>query len=217
MVYPAWIPINITNAMEITTYALSVATTTLSTIIIVTRILLVSRMPGASKQPRLVAEIITESAAPYTISALIYIAMIPGDYYYIDYASAFFAYMAVRPLPFPTSLPVNSSQNFVPVFIMLRVVLGRTRPGTDWSSKISGLEFRSNPAVGAGAQVSPDKSRSHGSSDGHGTNTILTAPQRHLEHDVDIEARDCISDEDLVLGKENLGTTLSVKEPVENV
>jgi hypothetical protein len=93
---PVWIPENIANAVEITNYALSVSTTTLSTIIIVTRILLVSRMPGASKKSRLAAEMIAESAALYTISALIYIGMIPSACFdYTPYASIFFIYMAV--------------------------------------------------------------------------------------------------------------------------
>jgi hypothetical protein len=104
-VYPAWIPVRIGSAVKATTYALSVGTTTLSTIIIVTRIFLVSRMPGASKQPHLAAEIITESAALYTISALIYIAIIPSNSYYRIYADAFFAYMAVCPLLFLASYP----------------------------------------------------------------------------------------------------------------
>jgi hypothetical protein len=92
LVYPAWIAVKITSALAITGYALSVSTTTLSTIIIVTRILLVSQMPGASKKSRSAAEIITESAALYTISALIYIAIIPGNFYYGNYADVFFAY-----------------------------------------------------------------------------------------------------------------------------
>jgi predicted signal transduction protein with EAL and GGDEF domain len=99
-VSPAWTPFNIGNAVEITTYALSVGTTTLSTIIIVIRILLVSRTPGASNKPRLAAEIITESAALYTISALIFIAFISGNFYYLNYAGVFFAYMAVCSLLF---------------------------------------------------------------------------------------------------------------------
>jgi hypothetical protein len=97
-VYPAWLPLKTGSAVQATTYTLSVCTTTLSTIIIAIRIILVSRMPGASKHPRLAAEIITESAALYTISALIYIAMIPGNYYWAPYTRVIFAYMAVRSL-----------------------------------------------------------------------------------------------------------------------
>ena len=101
---PVWIPVSATNAVAVTAYALSVGTTTLSTIIIVTRILLVSRMPGASKEPHLAAEIITESAILYTISALIYIGMIPSQHNSdLTYPDVFFAYMAVRPLLFPAS------------------------------------------------------------------------------------------------------------------
>jgi hypothetical protein len=93
---PVWISANIGNAIAETNFALSVGTTTLSTIIIVIRILLVSRLPGASKSPRLAAEIITESAVLYTISALVYIGVTPQSYSAI-YASVFYAYMAVRP------------------------------------------------------------------------------------------------------------------------
>jgi hypothetical protein len=99
LVYPAWISENAAAAVQSTTYALSVGTTTTSTIIIVTRILLVTRMPGTSKKVHLVVEIITESAALYTLSALIYIGMIHGTYYGVVintlYAGVFFGYMAV--------------------------------------------------------------------------------------------------------------------------
>ena len=86
---------------------------------------------------------------------------------------------------------------------MLRVTLGRARPETEWSGKISGLEFSSNPGGGAGARASADRSRSHGAVRGFGVDTILTVPRSHLEHDVDIETRDGIGDEDSVCGKEN--------------
>jgi hypothetical protein len=65
-------------------------------------------MPGASKGPHLAAEIITESAALYTISTLIYIGMIPGQAYYDGYANAVFGYMAVSPLLFSASHPFES-------------------------------------------------------------------------------------------------------------
>jgi hypothetical protein len=91
------------------------------------------------------------------------------------------------------------------VFIMLRVALGRARPETEWSGKISGLEFTSNPGGRAGASASADGSRSRGTGGRFGTNTILTVPRSHLEHEGDIEARDHdASDEDSpVRGKEN--------------
>jgi hypothetical protein len=93
-VYPAWIPDMIIDAFGYTT--LSVGTTTVSTIIIVTRILLVSsQMPGLSKKTHLAAEIVTESAILYTISALVYIGAIPSNYA-SSYTSVFFGYMAVR-------------------------------------------------------------------------------------------------------------------------
>jgi hypothetical protein len=70
-------------------------------------------MPGASRQPRIAMEIIVESAALYSISALVYTPMLvnvslnefASTYY--QYADAFFASMAVE---FHSSyLPVLSS------------------------------------------------------------------------------------------------------------
>ena len=84
---------------------------------------------------------------------------------------------------------------------MLRVALGRARPETEWSGKMSGLAFSSNPGGRGGAQTSADRSRSHGTSGGFGTNTILTVPRSHLEGD--IEARYGISDEDSARVTEN--------------
>ena len=86
---------------------------------------------------------------------------------------------------------------------MLRVALGRARPETEWSGKISGLEFGSNPGGRAGAQASADRSRSHGTVGGFGTNTIHTVPRSHLEHEVDIEAGNGPNDEGSSRGKEN--------------
>jgi hypothetical protein len=85
---------------------------------------------------------------------------------------------------------------------MLRVALGRARPETEWNDKISGLEFNSNSGGGAEA-VSADSSRSHGTGGGFGTNAILTVPRTHLEHEFDHRARDGISNEVSVRGKEN--------------
>jgi hypothetical protein len=92
-------------------------------------------------------------------------------------------------------IPFNSPQDFAPILIMLRVALGRARPETEWSGKISGLEFNSNPGRGAGAQTLTDRSRSCGTTGGVGTNTILTVPRSYLEHEDDIEARDGVRDE----------------------
>jgi hypothetical protein len=58
---------------------------------------------------------------------------------------------------------------------MLRVVLGRARPDTEWSGKISGLRFNSAP----GAQESA-RSRDV-------TSTILTVPRSHHEQIFDVE------------------------------
>ena len=99
-IYPQFIPYSIFNPVQIGSYSLSVATTTLSTVIIVIRILMVSRMPGASRQPRVAMEIVVESAALYSISALVFTPMStsaangPTATYGL-YAESFFAYMAV--------------------------------------------------------------------------------------------------------------------------
>jgi hypothetical protein len=105
------------------------------------------------------------------------------------------------------------SKNFAPVFIMLRVAQGRARPDTsEWSGKISRLEFSSNPGGRVETQVSAGRSRSHyGTSGGLGTNTILTVSRSHLEHEIDLEAG-TVSDMDPVTGKENLDATLWMKE-----
>jgi hypothetical protein len=70
------------------------------------------------------------------------------------------------------SAPNSLSQNFAPALIMLRVVLGRARQDTEWSGKISGLQFNSAP----GAQES---ARSRGI-----TSTILTIPRSHHGEEV---------------------------------
>ena len=72
---------------------------------------MVSRMPGASSQPQSAMEIIVESAALYSISALVYIPMITSDNKsiatYVLYPDVFFAHMAVESyqpyLPAPIS------------------------------------------------------------------------------------------------------------------
>jgi hypothetical protein len=55
---------------------------------------------------------------------------------------------------------------------MLRVVLGRARPDTEWSGKISGLQFNSAPGVQGSATGS----------------TILTIPRCQHGEEVDLEA-----------------------------
>jgi hypothetical protein len=99
-VTPAVIQNNTFEGVTITSYALSVVTTVLSTVIIVIRILKVSRLPGATHQSRMAVEIIIESAALYSISALVYVPMlsplIPSATVYYKYGEIFFAYMAVE-------------------------------------------------------------------------------------------------------------------------
>ena len=59
---------------------------------------------------------------------------------------------------------------------MLRVVLGRARPDTEWSQKISGLQFNSAPGIRG-------STRSRGA-----TGTILTVLRSHHGDEVDLEA-----------------------------
>jgi hypothetical protein len=163
----------ISNIVELSSFALSIVTTILSTLIIVIRILIVSRMPGASHQPIVAMEIIVESALLYSISALVYIAIIPNASApaYYTYALLFFAYMAVEShhSDYSSLSPNSLSQNFAPILIMLRVLLGRARPDKEWSKSISNLQFNSTPEVQEG-RSSRDQ-----------THTILTIPRSHHE------------------------------------
>jgi hypothetical protein len=87
---------------------------------------------------------------------------------------------------------------------MLRVALGRARSDTEWSGKISGLEFYSNPGTQASA---PGRLRSQGTShEGFGTSTILMVPQSDLEDepDADLGTRDVSSNMDTATGNEKL-------------
>jgi hypothetical protein len=61
---------------------------------------------------------------------------------------------------------------------MLRVVLGRGRPDTAWSEKISGLQFNSAPEV-------KESARSRGA-----LSTILTVPRNHRGEENDLEANE---------------------------
>jgi hypothetical protein len=98
------------NAVEIISYSLSVVTTTLSTVLIVVRILMVSRMSGTSRRLRIAMEIIVESAVLYLISALVYTLMLSSiptfaaSPTYYAYADILFAYMTVA--SHPSCLPV---------------------------------------------------------------------------------------------------------------
>jgi energy-converting hydrogenase Eha subunit G len=110
-VTPQVIPARIGAAVERSSYSLSLVTTVISTVIIVTRILMVSRIPRASHQTRIAMEIIIESATLYSISALVYTSMLsgitahtPASATYQIYADIFFAYMAVE--SHPSSLSV---------------------------------------------------------------------------------------------------------------
>ena len=93
-------------AVLISCYSLSVATTVLSTVIIVIQILRVSHMQGVHHQPSIAMEVIVESAALYPISALVYTPMLihlsssqlplAPTATYFEYADIFFTYMTVE-------------------------------------------------------------------------------------------------------------------------
>jgi hypothetical protein len=97
---PQFIPDTIYEAVLISSYSLSVVTAALSTVMIVIRILRVSRIPGASRQPRIAMEIVVESATLYSISALVYVVIISKTSLNVEtyemYADVFFANMAVK-------------------------------------------------------------------------------------------------------------------------
>ena len=85
-----------------------------STVIIVLRILMVSRMPGASHRPHIAMEIIVESAVLYSISALVLVPMlIPSSSHtaasltFYRYVDTFFLYMAVESLPSSLPIPIS--------------------------------------------------------------------------------------------------------------
>jgi hypothetical protein len=111
-VTPQNISDSIYNPVLISSYSLSIATTILSTAMIVIRIVTVSRMPGTSRQPRIAMEIIVESAILYSISALVYIPTFTDQYSasgiaYQLYADIFFAYMPVESNPSSVPTPIS--------------------------------------------------------------------------------------------------------------
>jgi hypothetical protein len=73
---------------------------------------------------------------------------------------------------------------------MLRVVLGRARPDTEWSGKISDLQFNSVPGV-------QESTRSRDA-----TSTILTVPRGHPVGEVDLEVNEGPRIEPLAGGRE---------------
>ena len=74
---------------------LSVTATVISTIIITTQILRVARLPGATRQPGKVVEIIIESAAFYSIASLVFIGVYNSPEL-VNYVELFWAASAVR-------------------------------------------------------------------------------------------------------------------------
>jgi hypothetical protein len=170
------------------TYALSVASTILSTILIVVRILYVARIPGTTRQPYTVIEVVVESAALYSISALIYIVMLHEWIVNLSlmdlYGEIFCSNMAVSKISLESLSSSTDilflSQNISPALIMLRVVLRRAYPDAnrEWSDKMSELQFGSTGGPGAAppqmASVSRDVS-----------GTTSTVPQNHIYDEQD--------------------------------
>jgi hypothetical protein len=68
---------------------------------------------------------------------------------------------------------------------MLRVILGRARPETEWSGKVSGLEFSSNPGDGSRSRGWIGRSRSDDPGVEFGANTILIVPTSRSEHEME--------------------------------
>jgi hypothetical protein len=105
-------PSSLYYAVQLSSYSLSIVTTVLSAAIIAVRILMVSRMPGASCRQQIAVEIIVESAILYSISAVVFTPMLaelslsPHPLTYYLYAEMFFTSMAVE---------------FYPLFLLLNI------------------------------------------------------------------------------------------------
>jgi hypothetical protein len=87
-------------AIVATAYSLSLATTVLTSLLIVVRILRVGRIPGTTNQSRTSMEIIVESAALFTVASLVYIPILAvqltkGSETAYPYVQVFWAYTAV--------------------------------------------------------------------------------------------------------------------------
>ena len=93
---------------------------------------------------------------------------------------------------FPSSFTNFAPQNFAPALIMLRVVLRRSQPDTEWSAKVSGLQFNS----ASGAQESAG---SRGA-----TSTMLTVPRSHREGEVNLEVNGELGTESLPVGENEM-------------
>jgi hypothetical protein len=121
--------IQISNILNVINSVLSVATTVSVTVIITRCIVRVSRIPGASGQSVVVAEVIIESAVAYSLASVGYIVLlgllIQSDYMTTatDYAELFRENMAVS--------------------LFCRVSLR----DTEWSHRISCLQFKSASGI----------------------------------------------------------------------
>jgi hypothetical protein len=163
----AWLGISISphsftavtvEGLSVANKALSVSTVILTSLLIATRIINVSHnSKGAlltQGQPslRTVVEIIIESAAVYSIAALVFVI---GDalatvqlsaVLWVEYASIIFQNMAVRPPPLSLTFIFIPPQIIAPTVIILRVTFGQARPEAEWSNSgrdtmISSLHF----------------------------------------------------------------------------
>jgi hypothetical protein len=155
------------NILSMSFVSLSVATTIIVTILIVVRILRASRFPGVQR-PRLVLEILIESAALYSITSAVFIGFYASTQRIamenVLYPETFWAAMIVSG---DSVSVVNSpysafTQYFAPAFIMLRVALGRARSDTDWVNKVSSINFKNTQTARTGTIVIaiPDSIRS---------------------------------------------------------
>jgi hypothetical protein len=115
------VSVTIGNALDIGNVVLSVATTVVCTTFIVIRILMISRMEGATGQLSQAVNIIVESAALYTIASLVYLPFdalgnegSPVILTYINYISLILAFIAVCVVAFLTVLLFTRSFRICP-------------------------------------------------------------------------------------------------------
>jgi hypothetical protein len=160
----------ILNRLWGTNISFSVATTLLSTILIVISILkqrMSHDIPG-SDAPRTAIEIIVESSAIYSIASIIWIPLriIDGPHsptFLLAFAvsSAFYSWSVVRFIMMPFFLRNFSSgylQNIAPSLIMLRVAMQRAKIDRSPADLLSSIRFNTNLDT-AMASTSSERSR----------------------------------------------------------
>jgi hypothetical protein len=128
------------NTILVTHVTLSVATTLLSTVFIIYRILSAARLRRC-EQSRGAIEVMVESALLYSVASIIYMALVSSSKTMMAsmYADAFFEAMMVCLSHFVVvRILMCALQSIAPALIMLRVVLGRARKDSEWHHLSSG-------------------------------------------------------------------------------